>query len=50
MTGLRGQTLAQAHPSITLQEYHGWSQDEQYSPLDIEGIYTRIQLQRAGGN
>ena len=25
MTGLRGQTLAQAHPSITLQEYHGWS-------------------------
>lgn len=50
MTGLRGQTLAEAHPSITLQENRDWSQDEQYLPLDIEGIYTRIQLQRSGGN
>jgi hypothetical protein len=28
MTGSRGKTLA--HPSITLQEYRDWSQDEPY--------------------
>ncbi len=44
-----GRTLAEAQASITLPKYQGWSQYEQYLPLNIEGIYNRIQLQRAGG-
>ena len=45
-----GQTLAEAQASITLPNYRDWSQHEQYLPLNIEGVYNRIQLQRAGGN
>ncbi len=44
-----GRTLAEAQASITLPKYQSWSQYEQYLPLNIEGIYNRIQLQRAGG-
>lgn len=44
-----GQTLAEAQASITLPKYQSWSQYEQYLPLNIEGVYNRIQLQRAGG-
>ncbi len=44
-----GQTLEEAQASITLPEYESWSQYEQYLPLNIEGVYNRIQLQRAGG-
>ena len=45
-----GQTLAEAQASITLQNYRDWGQNEQYLPLNIEGVYNRIQLQRAGRN
>ena len=45
-----GQTLAEAQASITLQHYRDWGQHEQYLPLNIEGVYNRIQLQRAGRN
>ena len=44
-----GQTLAEAQASITLPKYQSWSNYEQYLPLNIEGVYTRIQLQRYGG-
>ncbi len=44
-----GQTLEEAQASITLPKYESWSQYEQYLPLNIEGVYDRIQLQRAGG-
>ena len=45
-----GQTLEEAQASITLPRYRDWSQYEQYLPLNIEGVYNRIQLQRTGGN
>ena len=45
-----GQTLVEAQALITLPKYRDWSQYEQYLPLNIEGVYNRIQLQRAGGN
>ena len=45
-----GQTLEEAQASITFPQYRDWSQYEQYLPLNIEGVYNRIQLQRAGGN
>ena len=45
-----GQTLAEAQASITLPKHRDWSQHEQYLPLNIERVYNRIHLQRAGGN
>ena len=44
-----GQTLAEAQASITLPKYQSWGNYEQYLPLNIEGVYTRLQLQRYGG-
>ena len=45
-----GQTLEEAQASIVFPQYRDWSQYEQYLPLNIEGVYKRIQLQRAGEN
>lgn len=51
LSGVRaGQSLDQLKQSIKLPKYSGWSQYEAWLPLNIEGIYTRIQLQRRATN
>ncbi len=43
-----GQTLDQMKASIKLEKYKGWAQYEAWLPLNIEGMYNRIALQRRG--
>lgn len=43
-----GKTLEEAQAAITLEAYKDWAQYEEFLPLNIEGMYTRIQLQRRG--
>lgn len=43
-----GQTLDQMKASIKLEKYKGWAQYEAWRPLNIEGVYNRIALQRRG--
>ncbi len=57
MTDLIAQVLAQARlgrsleetkAAVDLSKYSGWDQFEAWSPLNIEGVYQRIQLNRRG--
>lgn len=57
MTDLTNQVLAQARMGKSLEEtkaavdlskYSSWSQFEAWSPLNIDGAYQRIQLNRRG--
>jgi glyoxylase-like metal-dependent hydrolase (beta-lactamase superfamily II) len=57
MTDLTGQVLAQARlgksleetkAAVDLSKYRDWAQFEAWSPLNIEGAYQRIQLNRRG--
>ena len=43
-----GSTLEETLEAVKLEQYSGWSQYEAWLPLNIEGVYTRIQLQRRG--
>ncbi len=45
---LAGKTLGESQAAITLDAYKDWGQYEDYLPLNIEGMYNRIQLQRRG--
>ena len=41
-----GQSLDQLKQSISLPKYGSWSQYKAWLPLNIEGVYNRIKLQR----
>ena len=43
-----GKTLEEARAAITLDAYKDWAQYEEFLPLNIEGMFNRIQLQRRG--
>ncbi|MFQ5519843.1 MAG: MBL fold metallo-hydrolase [Candidatus Methylomirabilia bacterium] len=43
-----GQSLEEMQGSITLGKYRNWGQYEAWLPLNIEGIYNRVRLQRRG--
>ncbi|MBL6946429.1 MAG: MBL fold metallo-hydrolase [Rhodospirillales bacterium] len=48
-TGLRaGKSLDELKQSIKLEKYKDWGQYEAWLPLNIEGAYRRISLQRRG--
>jgi glyoxylase-like metal-dependent hydrolase (beta-lactamase superfamily II) len=44
----QGKTLEELQQSISMDKYSNWSQYKDWLPLNIEGIYQRIQLQRRG--
>ena len=47
LNGLRkGETLESLKSNLTLDEYKGWGRYKEWRPLNIEGVYNRIQLQR----
>ncbi len=57
MTDLTDQVLAQARlgksleetkAAVDLSKYSGWGQFEAWSPLNIDGVYQRVQLNRRG--
>lgn len=41
-----GQSLDQMKQSISLPKYASWSQYKAWLPLNIEGVYNRVKLQR----
>ena len=43
-----GQTLDQAKQNITLPKYKDWGRYKEWLPLNIEGVYKRVTLQRRG--
>jgi hypothetical protein len=43
-----GKTLEETVEAVKLEAYSDWNQYEAWLPLNIEGVYTRIQLQRRG--
>jgi hypothetical protein len=43
-----GKTLEETLAAVKLEQYADWAQYEAWLPLNIEGAYTRIQLQRRG--
>lgn len=43
-----GKILEEAQAAITLEAYKDWAQYEDYLPLNIEGMYNRLVLQRPG--
>ena len=43
-----GQSLDEMKQSIKLDKYSAWGQYAKWLPLNIEGMYNRIQLQRRG--
>ena len=43
-----GKTLEETLSAVDLSKYQDWNQFEAWSPLNIEGVYTRIQLHRRG--
>ena len=48
--GLRaGKSLEELKTSITMDKYKDWGQYKDWRPMNIEGIYNRIQMQRRGG-
>lgn len=48
--GLRaGKSLDDLKTSITMDKFKDWGQHKAWRPMNIEGIYNRIQLQRRGG-
>jgi hypothetical protein len=47
LKGLRtGETLESLKSSLTLDAYKDWSPYKEWRPLNIEGVYKRIELQR----
>lgn len=47
LKGLRtGETLESLKSSLTLDAYKDWSHYKEWRPLNIEGVYKRIELQR----
>jgi glyoxylase-like metal-dependent hydrolase (beta-lactamase superfamily II) len=47
LNGLRtGETLGSLKSKLTLDGYKDWGRYEEWRPLNIEGIYKRIELQR----
>lgn len=44
-----GKSLEETIEAVKLNEYQDWGQYEAWLPLNIEGMYTRIQAQRVGG-
>jgi glyoxylase-like metal-dependent hydrolase (beta-lactamase superfamily II) len=44
----QGKTLEDLQQGISMEKYKDWSQYKEWLPLNIEGIYQRIQLQRRG--
>lgn len=45
-----GQSLDQMKKSISLPKYASWGQYKEWLPLNIEGVYNRIRLQRRATN
>jgi glyoxylase-like metal-dependent hydrolase (beta-lactamase superfamily II) len=45
-----GQSLDQLKQSINLPKYASWGQHKAWLPLNIEGVYNRIRLQRRATN
>ena len=45
-----GKSLEETIDAVKLESYQDWGQYEAWLPLNIEGVYTRIQSQRIGGN
>jgi hypothetical protein len=43
-----GASLEEMQQHIKLDKYKDWAQYEAWLPLNIEGIYQRISLQRRG--
>ncbi len=43
-----GKSLEEMQASIRLDDYKDWGQYEAWLPLNIEGLYERISLQRRG--
>ncbi len=43
-----GLSLDQMKKTIRLEKYKGWSQYKKWLPLNIEGVYNRVRLQRRG--
>ncbi|MFQ5935660.1 MAG: MBL fold metallo-hydrolase [Acidiferrobacterales bacterium] len=43
-----GQTLEEMKKSIRLDKYKDWGRYDQWLPLNIEGVYQRVNLQRRG--
>ncbi len=43
-----GKSLEETKAAVDLSKYKDWGQFEAWSPLNIEGAYTRIQLHRRG--
>jgi len=47
LNGLRkGETLDSLKTNLTLDAYKDWGQYKAWRPLNIEGVYRRIELQR----
>jgi glyoxylase-like metal-dependent hydrolase (beta-lactamase superfamily II) len=47
LSGLRkGENLDSLKSSLTLDEYKDWGRYKEWRPLNIEGVYKRIELQR----
>ena len=47
LNGLRkGETLESLKTNLTLDKYKDWGRYKEWRPLNIEGVYNRIQLQR----
>lgn len=43
-----GKSLEEMQASIKMEAYKDWSQHEAWLPLNIEGVYRRVSLQRRG--
>jgi glyoxylase-like metal-dependent hydrolase (beta-lactamase superfamily II) len=43
-----GQSLEEMQASITLDKYQGWSQYEEWRPMNIEGMSNQVDLHRQG--
>ena len=43
-----GKSLEETKAAVDLAKYKSWGQFEAWSPLNIEGAYNRIQLNRRG--
>lgn len=47
LNGMRkGETLESLKSSVTLDDYKDWGRYKEWRPLNIEGVYKRIELQR----
>ena len=43
-----GKTLEETQAAVDLSKYKDWERFEAWSPMNIEGVYTRIMLHRRG--